>query len=174
MAQKKNKPNPPQRKRPPPPTENPAAFLALACERALAQQIYAVEFAVHFSHVERHYLARRPFLAGYSADPSLARRAAELWDRLGHGLELIRAFAEAADLAALDRGLGICRGLVFEFDELFARARLVPAGELEAQLRLPALEREWQQQWQARVARQHGQTRAEFHCKKCGWEFAYT
>ncbi|MGE4206356.1 MAG: hypothetical protein AB7J86_37210 [Vulcanimicrobiota bacterium] len=118
--------------------------------------------------------AQQSFLADFATEPSVLQKARESWHRLGEVLDLIRSFAETADLAALDRGLGLCRNLVFDFDELFARARLVGAGELEERLSVPALEREWQEKWQARVARQHGQTRAEFHCKTCGWTFAYT
>ncbi len=103
----------------------------------------------------------------------LGVEARGLLAELGLAVEAARKFIETADLAALDRAFGLTRRLCFPFDELRAKARALEVFELDQLLSFETPTREWEDSWSAKVVRLGGETRADFRCRECGWEFSF-
>lgn len=161
---------------------NPARHLEELVEAVLAQRIYAVEFAWGFTLVAHHLSAAQEGIQALEVTSTPEERvvlatAGRALETLGRALDALRRFTEEKDLGSLDRGLALARQARFPLDEAVAAAGLV-GGTLTALPPLlwldPAPSRDWEEGWQALVQRQHGETRATFRCKQCGWEFTYT
>lgn len=142
-------------------------------EAVLAQKLYAVEFAWGFTLLERH-LDELTFEPRSDDERAFAGRLQRTVGGLRAALAHIRHFTEEVDLGELDRGLAGARAEIFAFDELQALARRLNLSELADRLFVSdALERDWQESWEASVTRHQGETRAVFTCRVCGWELAW-
>ncbi len=148
---------------------NPGRHLEQLVEEVLAQKIFAVDFAFGFSRLERHLAGVRTWLAAHD-------RSLPAVDELQKALDSVRAFAEQKTLGDLDRGLAAARSATWMLEDAMARATVEGGimSELPDRLRIdPALERDWQERWQAKVYRHQGESRMVFACKTCDFEFTY-
>lgn len=156
-------------------SKNPARRLEQLLEDLLAQRIYVIEFAWHFTQLKSWLQAAHHWVSAQAADEhGLRLQAVDAIEQTGAALDHAAAFASNKDLSALDRAFGLAARYRFPLDELAARARQAGWPELSRRLNYDGPDhRQWQEQWDSRVTRHHGVTRATFRCKTCDWDFTF-
>ena len=153
---------------------NLARQLEEATESVLGQRIYAVEYRAMLEEFHKVAAEFDSQCREASQDPYVSLKLRAGCGELYTALKWLEEFCREAGLSALDQGLAACRRADYLLQEAAALHQRSNLSEpLPSALSRPVIVEPPLPEFQLRVTRQSGVSRALFICPRCGWEFSY-